>query len=232
MLNRKEIYSNESQRYPIERNKRLTAIAGTVLFVLIMAELVITANLRALISYHIFVGVLLSGPLVIKMCSTGYRFFRYYTKSPDFVKAGPPNILLRLLAPFLVVFTILVMMSGFGLIVGGHAYKGLFFKIHAASVAIWLPLLAVHIYAYIRKASHLTANDWIGYRVSGRKGRLVINVAAIIVSSIAASLLTPWHHGGHGQGIPSPLALGIVAAVIAVLIAIPVLRMTKKRPQL
>ena len=92
MLNRKEIYDEESnERFPIERNKRMTAIAGTVLFVLIIAELVITANLDGLRSEHIFIGVLLAGPLVVKMCSTGYRFFRYYTKSPEFVRSGPPT---------------------------------------------------------------------------------------------------------------------------------------------
>jgi len=234
MLNRKEIYA-EDERFPIEQNKRMTAIAGTVLFVLIIAELIITANLHELISEHIFVGVLLSGPLVVKMCSTGYRFIRYYTKSPDFVRAGPPNILLRLLAPFLVVITLLVMISGVGLVLGGHAYERLFIKIHAASVALWLPLLAVHIYAYIRKATGQMANDWISrsrYRLSGRGGRLGINVTALILSGIAAIIITPWRAGEHGHGMPGPLVLGIVAAVIAVLIAIPLLRLTNKRPQL
>jgi len=117
MFNRKEINADENERFPIERNKRLTATSATVLFVLIIVELVITANLVELISYHIFVGILIAGPLVVKMCSTGHRFFSYYTKSPNFVKAGPPNILLRLLAPFLVFFTVLVMISGFGLLV-------------------------------------------------------------------------------------------------------------------
>jgi hypothetical protein len=235
MQNRKEISTDENKRFPIERNKRMTAIAGTILFVLIIVELVITANLNELLSEHIFIGVLLSGPLVIKMFSTGYRFFRYYTKSPDFVRAGPPNILLRLLAPFLVVITILVFVSGFGLVLGGHAHEELFFKIHAVSVALWLPLLAVHIYAYIRKASGLIANDWTGKsktRVPGREGRLGINVAAIIVSGIAAIIMTPWNAGGNNHGIPSPLVFGIVAGVIAVLISIPLLRKTNKKSQL
>ncbi|CRK83225.1 hypothetical protein [Neobacillus massiliamazoniensis] len=235
MQNRKEFYADDNKRFPIERNKRMTAIAGTVLFVLIIAELVITANLAALRSEHIFVGVLLAGPLVVKMCSTGYRFFRYYTKSPEFVRAGPPNILLRLLAPFLVVITILVFISGFGLVLGGHAHEELFIKIHAVSVTLWLPLLAVHIYAYIRKASGLIANDWTGkskYRVPGREGRLGINVAAIIMSGIAAIIMTPWKAGEGDHGIPSPLIVGIMAAVIAVLIFKLLLRKTNNKPQL
>jgi hypothetical protein len=239
MLNRKEIYAEDEQlpdkRFPIERNKRITAIAGTVLFVLIIAELVITANLDGLRSEHIFVGVLLAGPLVVKICSTGYRFFRYYTKSPEFVRSGPPNILLRVLAPFLVVMTILVFISGFGLAFGGHAYEGLFHKVHTVSVTLWLPLLGVHIYAYIRKAFGLIKYDWTSqskYRVPGREGRLGINVAAIILSGVAGIILSPLKFGKHGHWeLPGPLALGIAAAVIAVLIAIPLIRLTNKRPQ-
>ncbi|MFF2450855.1 hypothetical protein ACFVSW_28025 [Neobacillus sp. NPDC058068] len=234
MFNRKKINADVNEGFPIERNKRLTAIAATVLFVLIIAEFVTMANLVELISYHIYVGILIAGPLVVKMCSTSYRFFRYYTKSPDFVKAGPPIILLRLLAPFLVVITVLVMVSGFGLVLGGHAHEGLFLKIHAISVILWLPLLAVHIFAYIRKASGLIANDWTRkskYRVPGRQGRIGINVAALIVSGIVANILTPLYRGEPEHGIP-PLVLGIVATVIAVIIARPHLGITNKGPRL
>ena len=242
MPNRKEIYSEEkrfpekdfpNKQFPVERNKRITAIAGIVLFVLIIAELVITANLEGLRSQHIFVGVLIAGPLVVKLCSTGYRFFRYYTKSSEFVRSGPPNIVLRVLAPFLVVITISVFISGFGLAFGGHANEELYHKIHAVSVFLWLPLLAVHIYAYIRKAAGEIAYDWSGkskHRVPGRESRLGINVAALILSGIAAIILTPWEFGSHGHWeLPGPLAFGIIVAVIAVLIAIPLLRLTNKR---
>lgn len=231
MESRKEIHGKNNW-FPIERNKQMTAIAGTMLFILIIIELIITANLGGLISEHIFVGVLLTGPLVVKMCSTGYRFFRYYTKSPEFLKAGPPNLLLRLLAPFLVVTTILVFISGFGLVLGGQAHRGLYFKIHAASVALWLPLLAVHIYAYIRKIPSMVANNINGkpqFKVPGRKGRIGINLIILILSGIAAFIISQRKVGEHVHGLPSPLVLGIAAAVVAILVAIPLLRTTNKR---
>ena len=34
-------------------------------------------ELRQLISVHLFVGLLLLGPVALKMVSTGYRFVRY-----------------------------------------------------------------------------------------------------------------------------------------------------------
>ncbi|MFD1676450.1 hypothetical protein [Alicyclobacillus fodiniaquatilis] len=60
---------------------------------------------------------------------------------------GTPNIWLRLLAPFWVLMTLLVFISGFTLAIVGPTHMGRFFTIHAPSVAIWLPLVAVQIYA-------------------------------------------------------------------------------------
>lgn len=235
MINQQEIYTETTRSTTVDRNERMTAIAGAVLFILIIVELFITANLHGLISEHIFVGVLLAGPLVVKMFSTGYRFLRYYTKSRDFVKKGPPNILLRLLAPLLVVITILVFVSGFGLAFVGPAHMGLFLKVHAASVALWLPLLAVHVYAYIRKVPGLIASDWTrksNDRVPGRKGRLLINISSLIVGGIAATIMipvsAPWQGLQIHHGLPSPLVLGIAAAVLAILVAIPLFRITNK----
>lgn len=238
-MERSELFNHQrthpKRRSAVVRNERMTALAGAVLFVLIVAELVITANLHALISIHIFVGVLLSGPLVVKMCSIGYRFFRYYTKSSAFVRQGPPNIWLRLLAPILVLITILVFVSGFGLAVVGPTHMGLFFTIHAACVALWLPLLAVHVYAHLRKVPHLIASDWSkhsAYRVSGRARRLFTNIGALIVGLIAAVVMipvsSPWNQWRIHHGLPSPLVLGIIAAVFAVIIAIPLLRKANK----
>ncbi len=227
------IYQRRS--FLVARNERMTAIAGAVLFVLIIIELVVTANLRSLISAHIFVGVLLSGPLIVKMFSTGYRFLRYYTKSPNFIRKGPPNIWLRILAPFLVLTTLLVFISGFGLAVVGPTHKGLFLEIHAASVALWLPLIAVHVYAYIRKVPHLIASDWRSQSlnwVAGRTGRLGVNISALLVGMVAAILMIPvsssWNHWHTHQGVPAPLMVGIVAAIFAVMVAIPILRRTNK----
>lgn len=235
MLNERSRYTYQETRsrrdFAILRNERLTAIAGLILFVLILVELVVTANLHSLISVHIFVGVLLSGPLVVKMGSTGYRFMRYYRGSPVFVEKGPPHWLLRLAAPFLVFLTILVFISGFALAFVGPKHMGIFFKIHAASVALWIPVVAVHVYAHFRKVPRLVADDLRnhrGNRVSGRNGRIGVNVLALIVGLIAAIVMipvsSPWSHWRLPGGLPSPYVAGIMLAVFAVAIAIPLLR--------
>jgi hypothetical protein len=53
-------------------NERLTALAGARLLVLFVVELVTVANLRAGLAVHILIGVLLAGPLAVKLGSTGY----------------------------------------------------------------------------------------------------------------------------------------------------------------
>jgi hypothetical protein len=103
---------NGESRSGVIGNERLTALAGAVLLVLILLELVSSANLHALLPLHIFVGVFLAGPLVVKLGSTSYRFVRYYTKSPAYVRSGPPRLPVRALSPLLLVTTLAVVGSG------------------------------------------------------------------------------------------------------------------------
>src|SRR5437870_5111244 len=79
-------------RSAVVGNERMTALVGVVLLVLILIELMSAAILRVLLSVHVFVGVLLVGPLAVKLGSTFSRFLRYYTRSPAFVRRGPPRL--------------------------------------------------------------------------------------------------------------------------------------------
>ena len=63
---------NGEDRPGVVGNERLTALAGAVLLVLMVVELVTVANLRAGLSVHVLIGVLLAGPLAVKLGSTGY----------------------------------------------------------------------------------------------------------------------------------------------------------------
>jgi hypothetical protein len=60
-----------------EGNARLTALTGVVLLVLLAIEGFTLLSLRAMLSWHIFVGVLVVPVVALKVASTGYRFFRY-----------------------------------------------------------------------------------------------------------------------------------------------------------
>jgi hypothetical protein len=212
-------------------NERMTALAGAVLLVLIVVELATSASLRTLLPVHIFVGVLLAGPLAVKLGSTGFRFVRYYTRSPAFVRRGPPHPALRVLAPLLVVTTLVVIGSGIGLVVTGPQYAVPFRQLHSVSVLLLLPLLAIHVFAHIRRVPRLVADDWSkpsGGQAPGRGRRLGMNLGALMLGALAAILLFPvaapwlvWSTTNGKNGPSSPLIAGILLATLAVLATRP-----------
>lgn len=215
-------------------NERLTALSGAVLLVLIVVELVTTASLRTLLSVHVFVGVLLAGPLTVKLGSTGYRFLRYYTRAPAYVRKGPPRLALRLLAPVLVVTTLVLIGSGIGLVVVGPAQEGLLLRLHALSTLIWIPLLAIHVIAYLVRVPRLVADDWSAPPTvpaperRGRGIRLGVNLGALLAGGIASILLLPvaapwntWITTNGNNGPAGPLIAGLIVAVLALLATRP-----------
>jgi hypothetical protein len=72
------------------------------LVVLFALEFLTLLDLRDLLSVHMIAGLILIPPVLLKLGSTGYRFARYYTRSPAYREKGPPFLPLRLMAPVLV----------------------------------------------------------------------------------------------------------------------------------
>jgi len=220
---------NGDDQSAVVGNERLTALAGAVLLVLIVVELMTTAYLRAGLSAHVFVGVVLSGPLAVKIGSTFYRFLRYYTRSPAFVRRGPPRLALRVLAPLLIATTLVVIGSGIGLVVTGPRSAGPLLPLHGLSVLVWLPLIAIHVFAYLWRVPRLVANDWskqAAEQAPGRGPRLGVNLGALILGAIAAVLLlsgaTPWIAWSQTNGtIPAPMIVGMLVATLALLATRP-----------
>src|SRR6184192_2060649 len=178
---------NDDEQSAVVGNERMTALAGAVLLVLILVELVSAAILHTLLSIHVFVGVLLVGPLVVKLGSTFWRFLRYYTGSPAFVHRGPPHLALRVMAPLLIATTLVVIGSGIGLVVTGPRSAGPLLPLHGLSVLVWLPLIAIHVFAYIWRVPRLVANDWskqAAEQAPGRGLRLGVNLGALMLGAI------------------------------------------------
>jgi hypothetical protein len=196
---------NEMSHYPSESiyleqaqagvigNERLTALVSFVLLVLIIVELVTSAFLRLWLPTHTVVGVLLAGPLLVKMGSTGWRFLRYYTRAPAYVRRGPPFLVLRVLGPVLLITTVVMVGSGIGLVVVGPIQVSLL--THVFSALVWLPLIVVHSVAHLRQVPSRLADDWstrLGFHSRrGRGLRLSVNLGALLLSVIAAVLLFP-----------------------------------------
>jgi len=179
-------------------NARLTAATGAVLLVLLAVEGATVPFLGALLSVHIFVGMLLLGPIALKLASTGYRLLRYYGGGLEYVEHGPPAPLMRVLvAPVLVASTITLFGTGVGLLVlpGTGAIVGL----HKASFAVWFFAMGIHVLAYGLKmwcrllpgvASARIGGGWLRVGVVG-----VALAVGLLVAVKTFPLAAPWLYG-------------------------------------
>src|ERR1700760_2544022 len=103
-----------------EGNEILTSAAAVVLVVLLVAEGITIVHMRGLLSAHMFIGLVLIPPVMVKLGSTGYRMVSYYAGARAYRLKGPPLLPLRLMAPVLVASTLAVLASGVALLVSGH----------------------------------------------------------------------------------------------------------------
>ena len=126
-----------------EGNALLTSATAAVLTLLLIAEGVTILWMGGLRIEHMFIGLVLIPPVLLKLGSTGYRFVRYYTGAPGYRAKGPPVLALRLLAPVLVAATILVFASGVALMIVGHRSDAVL-ELHKVSFIVWGAVFAVH----------------------------------------------------------------------------------------
>lgn len=84
-------------------------MSAVVLLVLLFVEGLTLLGVRQHLDIHVFVGMLVVPPVLVKLGSTTWRFVRYYAGSPAYRRKGPPPVILRLLGPALVVVTVLML---------------------------------------------------------------------------------------------------------------------------
>jgi hypothetical protein len=169
-------------------NERLTTSIGLVLVVLLGIETLTTLALHSYLPEHIFLGLLLIPPVALKLASTGWRFCRYYTNSKPYRLEGPPRLLLRLLAPVLVLSTLTLFGSGVALIIVGHG-GGPLLQLHAVSFAVWGVLIAIHILAYLTRVLRVGLADWRrrpAPSVAGDRSRRAALLGALLAGVILA----------------------------------------------
>ena len=140
-------------------NERLTSSTGLVLVVLLAVETLTTLALRTYLNVHLFLGMLLLPPVALKLASTGWRFARYYTRNEPYVRAGPPRMLMRVLAPLLVASTLALFGTGVAMIVVGHR-GGQLRTLHTFSFVAWGVLIGVHVLFYLTRV--LRDGPWTG----------------------------------------------------------------------
>ncbi len=177
-------------------NEQLTSITGTILFVLLAVVGVTIVRIGQLLWLHLFVGLLLIGPVTLKLASTGYRFTRYYSHDPAYRRKGPPQTLLRLIAPIIVLTTVLVFASGIVLLFVGPADRGQLLLIHKVSFIVWVVFTSLHVLIHL---PHMPAslravrraNPALPGQQTGAAGRWISIAGAIVGGLVLAIILIP-----------------------------------------
>ena len=197
-------------------NKQLTAVTGVILLVLLAVLGVTILRIGQLTWLHFFLGLLLIGPVGLKMATTGYRFFRYYTGDAPYVRKGAPDMWLRLLAPGVVLSTVVVFASGVALLFLGPTDRNPTFLIHKASFFVWLAATGLHVLGHMPgmpaalRASSLDATSPRGGQAGGA-GRAIALAGAVVGGLVLAIVLIPdfatwtahpalWQHHHDGGG--------------------------------
>ncbi len=137
----------------------MTGATAAVLLVLLFLEGLTVLGVRQHLNLHVFIGMLLIPPVLVKIGSTTWRFVRYYRGSPAYVRKGPPAFLLRLLGPVLVVLTVLLFASGVVLVLAPHAGGDRMLFVHKASFVLWFGAMAIHVLGHLSETARLAPLD-------------------------------------------------------------------------
>jgi len=184
-------------------NERLTTAAGVVLLLPLAVIGVTIISLRHLLWIHLFVGMLLIGPVALKMGSTGYRFIRYYSGNPSYRRVGPPPALLRTIAPMVVLSTVVVLASGVALLFAGPQSRDTLLPIHKVSFIVWAAFTGIHLLGHLPAVPKALRADYgtsarLSHDVTGRTGRIMSLTGAVVAGVVLAILVIgefgPWVH--------------------------------------
>ena len=194
-------------------NARLTAWLGLLTLVVVLAELVTLLDVSGLVRWHVGIGIALVALALLKTASTGWRIVRYYLGSPEYVEAGPPPLLLRLLGPFVVLSTLGVLGTGIALIAIGRQQsdRAMFsvlgqqvspMTLHQATFIAFGVFVGLHVLARFVPASVLASGrPKLGaarQRVPGGPARFGLVLGGTVASVLAIVLVLPtvtgWSH--------------------------------------
>jgi hypothetical protein len=188
----------------VEANARLTATNAAVLLTLLAAEGATILRVRQLISPHVFLGMVLVPPVLLKIGSTGYRFVRYYRGAPAYRRKGPPPLVLRLLGPVIVILTLVLLASGVALLLAGPAWSHDLLVAHKASFVLWFFAMTVHVLGHLTEVVRVGPRDWLRRPrrdVSGAGTRQWLIAASLVAGALLGlatlSRIGPWPASAH-----------------------------------
>jgi hypothetical protein len=202
-------------------NEQLTGATGVLLLVLLAALGVTILRIRPLLGPHMFLGLLLVPPVLLKMASTGYRFARYYTHDPPYREKGPPAAIARLIAPVVVLSTAVVFASGVALLLIGPGSRRSLLPVHKVSFIVWLAFTSLHVLVHLpelaralrvreataRELAEQTApaaRAGLGTPAAGRAGRALslggVLLGGVVLAVVYIPQFSAWTQAWHFLG--------------------------------
>jgi hypothetical protein len=167
-------------------NEQLTAVVAAVLLLLLAIEGATLLRLESLLTVHAFVGMLLIPIVALKLASTGWRMFRYYRRDEEYVRRGPPHIMLRVLvAPVIIFSTLVLFATGVALLILGQT-SGMVVGLHKASFIVWVGAAALHVLAYALKLPRLLRTRAPGFTL-----RVALVAGAVVAGAFLAIATLP-----------------------------------------
>ena len=175
----------------VDANERWTSSAAVILFVLLAVEGVTVVQVRSLLRPHVFVGIVLLPPIMVKLTSTLYRFVRYYQGAPAYRQKGPPHWVLRLLGPGVVALTVILFGSGVALMLAGPGWHRSLLTVHKASFILWFAAMTVHVLGHLPETVKLGVPDWVPTRgrVRGAGTRRAVLLASLAVGVVGGVVM-------------------------------------------
>jgi hypothetical protein len=164
-------------------------MTGAVLLILFSAEVLTTLLMGSLFGLHFFLGMVLIGPVGLKIGSTVWRFCRYYLGSEPYVRRGPPPTLQRVLGPVLILASAGVLSTGVLLAFTGPT--GRWGRLHQLLFYLWLIIVIIHVVHYLPKLPGLLARhpaERALQAAAGSRARLLLLTGSIIVGLVLALL--------------------------------------------
>lgn len=173
----------------VEVNERITSLAGALVWALTAAIGVTIVWIGDLLPAHYLVGLLMLGPLAVKLGSTGHRFVRYYGGDAAHRRAGPPQIVLRLSAPILVVSTVALFATGIELWLFGYRYGAWWFQAHIVSFLFWTACLVLHLLGHTRRSAEAVVEEVAVRSRDVRPARGLLVASLLLGAALAAASL-------------------------------------------
>lgn len=108
-----------------------------------------------------------------------------------------------MLAPIVVISTVVVIASGVALLLAGPSSRGTLLPIHKASFIIWIAATALHVLGHLPAMRKVLRADFshsaqFSSHVTGRAGRVLALSSAVVGGAVLAVLVIPdfgpWLH--------------------------------------